>query len=135
MPASGRTGERERPRARDRRYEDFPAHACWHRIDGGDRTRIELPPGVPRPFEVFVNGVAQVEGADFEVVGACLYFPRVLRREGRLGFWRWTRMALGIAGSYRQNDTVDVVYAYERKAAGSRASAPPTDRGRAKLSG
>ena len=63
-----------------------------------------------RPFEVFVNGVPQAEGADFEVVGSTLLFERELRREGPLGFWRWLRMFLGVAGSYRQNDTIDVVY-------------------------
>jgi hypothetical protein len=89
-------------------------------------TRIELPPGIPRPFEVYVNGIAQVEGVDFDVVGAFLYFPRVLRREGPLGFWRWTRMAFGIAGSYRQNDTVDVIYAVEGKRRVASLS-PPTD--------
>jgi hypothetical protein len=74
------------------------------------RTRIELPPQVARPFEVFVNGVPQVEGTDFEVVGTSLLFERSLVREGPLGFWRWVRMFLGVAGSYRQNDTIDVAY-------------------------
>lgn len=80
-----------------------------------NRTRIELPPHVARPFEVFVNGVPQVEGTDFEVVGTSLLFERPLVREGHLGFWRWTRMFLGVAGSYRQNDTIDVVYSLEGK--------------------
>jgi len=75
------------------------------------RTRIDLPAHVQRPFEVFVNGVPQKEGEDFDVVGAALLFNRPLVREGDLGFWRWARMALGIAGTYRKNDTVDVVYA------------------------
>jgi hypothetical protein len=73
-------------------------------------TRIELPSQVARPFEVFVNGVPQVEGTDFEHVGTALIFSRGLAREGKLGFWRWTRMILGVAGSYRQNDTIDLVY-------------------------
>jgi hypothetical protein len=77
------------------------------------RTRIELPPYVTRPFEIFVNGVLQVEGTDFENVGSALLFERRLVREGKLGFWRWARMGLGVAGSYRQNDTVDVVFAHE----------------------
>ena len=62
------------------------------------------------PFEVYVNGVFQRPGADFEQVGHTLLFPRELATEGRLGFWRWTSMLLGIAGSYRKNDMVDVVY-------------------------
>jgi hypothetical protein len=78
-----------------------------------NRTRIELPPYVTRPFEVFLNGVPQREGADYELVGASLVFEKPLVREGSLGFWRWARMALGIAGTYRQNDTVDVVFTHE----------------------
>jgi hypothetical protein len=65
---------------------------------------------VKRPFEVYVNGVPQREGADFRVVDRTLVFERTLAREGQLGFWRWLRMALGIAGSYGRNDAVDVVY-------------------------
>ena len=29
---------------------------------------------------------------------------------GRLGFWRWTSIVFGVAGTYRQNDVVDVIY-------------------------
>lgn len=76
------------------------------------RTQIELPAQVSRPFEVFVNGIQQVEGTDFELVGTSLVFRRSLEREGSLGFWRWARMALGIAGTYRRNDVVDVVFTH-----------------------
>jgi hypothetical protein len=74
------------------------------------RSRIELPDHVPTTFEVFVNGVRQVPGRDFEVEGRSLVFPRALAQEGQLGFWRWAGMWLGIAGSYRKHETVDVVY-------------------------
>jgi hypothetical protein len=90
-----------------------------------NRTQIELPAQVSRPFDVFVNGVQQVEGMDYELVGSSLVFRRSLEREGSLGFWRWARMALGIAGTYRKNDLVDVVYTH----AGRRTVAtltPPT---------
>ncbi len=81
-------------------------------VSGGvpNRTRAVLPDDLVRPFEVFVNGVAQREGADFRVEDSALVFPRELRREGSLGVWRWVSNFLGIAGSYRQNDSVDVVY-------------------------
>jgi hypothetical protein len=59
---------------------------------------------------VFVNGVPQEEGKDFHVEGSALVFERSLAKEGRLGFWRWLSMFLGVAGTYRQNDSVDVVY-------------------------
>ena len=73
-------------------------------------SRVELPPGVVPPFEVFVNGIPQHEGEDFEVRGSALVFTRRLAKEGKLGFWRWLSRFLGIAGTYRQNDSVDVVY-------------------------
>ena len=75
-----------------------------------NRTRVELPEAVGRPFEVYVNGVAQHEGGDFRVRGRSLVFERELRQEGRLGFWRWASILVGAAGTYRQNDVVDVVY-------------------------
>ena len=74
------------------------------------RTLARLPADVTRPFEVFVNGVVQREGVDFEVMGGVLLFERELRTEGRLGFWRWTSILVGMAGTYRQNDSVDVAY-------------------------
>lgn len=73
-------------------------------------TRVRLPPGVTRPFEVYVNGVPQAEGSDFRVEGRTLVFDSELRSEGKLGFWRWASILVGIAGTYRQNDSVDVVY-------------------------
>jgi hypothetical protein len=74
------------------------------------RTTVQLPPDVVPPFEVYVNGVPQEEGRDFQRRGAALVFGRALQREGRLGFWRWLSLLLGVAGTYRQNDSVDVVY-------------------------
>jgi hypothetical protein len=44
------------------------------------------------------------------VRGRELVFTRELRQEGRLGFWRWASIVFGAAGTYRQNDVVDVVY-------------------------
>ena len=72
-------------------------------------SQVELPPEVTVPFEVFVNGVPQRAGVDFDQVGTRLVFRRRLEREGRLGFWRWTSMLFGVAGTYRRNDSVDVV--------------------------
>ena len=71
---------------------------------------MRLPADLTRPFDVYVNGVAQEEGRDFEVQGRTLVFQRELKTEGRLGFWRWLSMWVGIAGTYRQNDSVDVAY-------------------------
>ena len=73
-------------------------------------TRVELPPGVERPAEVYVNGVVQRAGADYRVEQGSLVFTRELHQEGKLGFWRWTSIVFGVAGTYRQNDVVDVIY-------------------------
>jgi hypothetical protein len=43
-------------------------------------------------------------------MGNELVFEARLAQEGRLGFWRWLSLFLGVAGTYRQNDSVDVVY-------------------------
>jgi len=75
-----------------------------------ERTRVQLPPAAGECFEVFLNGVRQQEGRDFRREGDELVFERDLAREGRLGFWRWLSLFLGVAGTYRQNDSVDVVY-------------------------
>ena len=75
-----------------------------------EQTRVQLPAAVGERFEVFVNGVAQQPGRDFRREGNDLVFERSLAREGRLGFWRWTSLFLGVAGTYRQNDSVDIVY-------------------------
>jgi hypothetical protein len=93
------TGEARRPDGRRRQVGAFVA-----------RTRAELPAGLGDAIEVYLNGVLQHEGRDYRREGEVLLFDRELAREGRLGFWRWTSMLLGVAGTYRRNDSVDVVY-------------------------
>jgi hypothetical protein len=75
-----------------------------------ERTCVDLPRGVGDRIEVYLNGVRQEEGRDFRREQDQLVFDRPLAKEGRLGFWRWASMVLGIAGTYRRNDSVDVVY-------------------------
>ena len=77
---------------------------------------MDLPDVVTAPFEVFVNGVPQRPGVDYDQVGRALVFRRLLQQEGRLGFWRWLSLFFGVAGTYRKHETVDVVY----EAAGKR---------------
>jgi hypothetical protein len=79
-------------------------------MEVAERTRVHLPAAVGTEFQVFVNGVFQQPGRDYRREGGELVFNRSLAREGRLGFWRWLSMFLGVAGTYRQNDSVDVVY-------------------------
>ena len=71
---------------------------------------MQLPAGAGSHFQVFLNGVLQQPGRDFRREGGELVFDRPLAKEGRLGFWRWLSLFLGVAGTYRQDDKVDVVY-------------------------
>ena len=72
-------------------------------------SRVTLPPDIQRPFQVFVNGLEQQEGHDFEVQGDTLVFDRELiaprqdtvKTYARLMFW----------GRYKTEHTVDVAYA------------------------
>ena len=71
---------------------------------------MKLPQGLGEQFEVYINGIRQQPGKDFRREGDELVFERRLAREGRLGFWRWLSLFLGVAGTYRQNDSFDVIY-------------------------
>ena len=75
-----------------------------------ERSRVDLPPYVPETFDVFIGGVRQTRGVDYEQIGRSLVFPRPIAQEGKLGFWRWMSMWLGIAGTYRKHESVDVAY-------------------------
>jgi hypothetical protein len=69
---------------------------------------VRLPPQVAEPFEVYLNGVLQQRGSDYEVRARKLYFTRHLAKDSVSG-WRWLLGAFGV-GTYRQNDSVDVRY-------------------------
>lgn len=73
------------------------------------RWRVPLPRGAEPPYRVFVNGVPQREGADYELAGRELRFSKPLEKE-RIGAGRWTAIFLGLWGSYGKNDSVDVQY-------------------------
>ena len=115
-----KSGEEKRPGAHRMRFYSrrVPSH-------GGGRcerprsritcvaedSTVELPGNVREPFEVFVNGcrsgaVSITSSRD----GPAL--PKHLAQEG-LGVFRWASIFLGIAGTYRKNDSVDVVFEVE----------------------
>jgi hypothetical protein len=88
-------------------------------------SRVRLPPGVGDRYQVYVNGVLQEPGRDFDRIGNELIFRRQLAREGRLGPIRWLSMLLGVAGTYRKHENVDVAYEVEGRRTVS--SLAPTD--------
>ena len=72
-------------------------------------SRVRLPREVLEPYTVYLNGVRQERGRDYQVREGALVFPADLTKEGRLGFWRWFWGAWGI-GTYGKNDQVDVAW-------------------------
>ena len=70
---------------------------------------MRLPPGVRPPFDVYVNGVKQAIGDDYEIREGSLLFDRPLVKEGKVAWWRWLVGAFGV-GTYKRDDQVDVRY-------------------------
>ena len=70
---------------------------------------MTLPADVHGSYRVFVNGVPQQPGRDYQERGRELVFTRELVKEGRVALWRWAVGAFGV-GTYRRNDSVDVSY-------------------------
>jgi hypothetical protein len=71
--------------------------------------RVKIPAGAEPPFTVFINGVEQREGADYEIEGAEIAFTRPIVKE-KIGTSRWLAMYLGLWGTYRKNETVDLQF-------------------------
>lgn len=72
--------------------------------------RVRLPDGAGPPFTVFVNGVRQQEVVDYSVRGDAIVFTRPIVKEGKVSGVRWLAMLLGLFGTYRKHEVVDVEY-------------------------
>ena len=71
--------------------------------------RVGLPRGAEPPFTVFINGVEQREGEDYRISGGEIVFSRQIFKE-QVGFGRWLAMFLGLFGTYRKHETVDLQF-------------------------
>lgn len=76
--------------------------------------RVRIPAGAEPPFTVFVNGIEQSEGTDYEVQRPEIVFTRPIVKE-KIGTSRWLAMYLGLWGTYRKNETVDLQYTRDGK--------------------
>jgi hypothetical protein len=72
--------------------------------------RVRLPRGAEPPIRVYVNGVEQREGADYGIRSGEIVFTRPIVKEGKVGGVRWLAMLLGLFGTYRKHETIDVEY-------------------------
>jgi hypothetical protein len=71
--------------------------------------RLKLPTGAEAPYTVFVNGVEQREGVDYDVRAGEIVFRREIVKE-KVGAGRWLAMYLGLFGTYRKNETIDLQF-------------------------
>ena len=71
--------------------------------------RVKLPAGAEAPYVVFINGVEQREGADYEVRAGEIVCSRQIVKE-QVGKGRWLAMYLGLFGTYRKNETIDLQF-------------------------
>lgn len=76
--------------------------------------RVRLPAGAEPPFTVFINGIEQSEGDDYSVSGGEVVFSRPIVKE-KMGTGRWLAMYLGLFGTYRKNETIDLQFSRNGK--------------------
>jgi len=72
--------------------------------------RARLPRGAQEPIRVFINGVEQKRGVDYELVGGDIAFEEPIYKEGKIKGWRLATLALGLIGVYKKHEVVDVEY-------------------------
>ena len=77
--------------------------------------RVKIPAGAEPPYTVFVNGIEQKEGDDYEIEGRELHFNRPIVKE-KMGTSRWLAMYLGLWGTYRKDEKVDIHFRRNGKA-------------------
>jgi hypothetical protein len=71
--------------------------------------RMKLPGGASAPYVVYINGVEQSEGADYTVAAGEIVFTRPIIKE-KVGTGRWLAMYLGLFGTYRKDETIDLQF-------------------------
>jgi hypothetical protein len=75
-------------------------------------SHVDLPDEVDIDgnFDVYVNGILQEYGTDYQIDGRTLVFPRQLTAEIKMTKFQFVRAALGIAGTYQRHDNIDITY-------------------------
>ena len=71
--------------------------------------RLKLPAGAEAPYVVFINGVEQHAGSDYDLRAGEIVFTREIVKE-KVGTGRWLAMYLGLFGTYRKNETIDLQF-------------------------
>jgi hypothetical protein len=71
--------------------------------------RVRIPNGAEPPLTVFINGVEQREGSDYEIEGREIRFAAPIVKE-EINTGRWLAMYLGLFGTYRKDEKVDLQF-------------------------
>jgi hypothetical protein len=71
--------------------------------------RVKIPAGAEAPYTIYINGVEQTEGEDFNIEDRELVFTRPIVKE-EMGTSRWLAMYLGLWGTYRKDEKVDIQF-------------------------
>ena len=77
--------------------------------------RVKLPRGAAPPIVVYINGVAQTEGTDYKIADGTIVFAEPIMKEGKLSGARKLSLFVGLVGTYRKHEVVDVEYRLEGK--------------------
>ena len=77
--------------------------------------RAKLPRGASEPIRVHINGVEQPRGEAWDVRDDHIVFTRPIVKES-VSTGRWLAMYLGLFGSYKKNEQVDVEYTLDGQA-------------------
>jgi hypothetical protein len=70
--------------------------------------RVKLPAGAEPPFTVFINGIEQGKET-YRIESSKIVFDRPIVKE-KVGTARWLAMYLGLFGTYRKNETIDLQF-------------------------
>jgi hypothetical protein len=70
--------------------------------------RVKLPAGAEPPFTVFINGIEQSKET-YRIEAGEIVFSRPIVKE-KVGTGRWLAMYLGLFGTYRKDETIDLQF-------------------------
>lgn len=70
--------------------------------------RVKLPAGAEAPFTVFINGIEQ-DKESYRIEAGEIVFDRPIVKE-KIGTGRWLAMYLGLFGTYRKDETIDLQF-------------------------
>ena len=70
--------------------------------------RVKLPAAAEPPYTVFINGIEQDPGS-YRIEGGEIDFGRPIVKE-KVGKSRWLAMYLGLWGTYRKDETIDLQF-------------------------